>query len=248
MSLWRLELVRLIRTKRWIALVAVYLFFGLLGPVTARYMSDIIGQVGGGIQVIFPDPIPADGMTQFVGNASQIGLLIVVFVAAGALCFDAVPELGTFFRTRVASIAQVMLPRYVVATGAAVAAWTLGTLAAWYETVVLLGSLDISSLAIGWALGSAYLAFAVAVVAVVATRAKSVLSTAIITILIMLALPLVGIFPDVGRWLPSHLVGALDGMVREETFSEYLPSLAVTVTMTVVALWASVRWATRREI
>ena len=248
MTLWRLEVIRMFRTKRWIALVAVYLFFGLLGPVTAAYMSEILGQVGGGIEIVFPDPIPADGITQYVGNVSQIGLLVVVFVAAGALCFDAIPEMGTFFRTRVSSLSRIIAPRYTVAVGAAVGAWTLGTLAAWYETVVLLGSIPAGALAIGWALGSVCLAFAVALVAAAAARAKSVLSTALIAILILLALPLIGIVPDIGEWLPSHLVGALDGMVRGNSFSEYVPSLVVTVASTVAALWASVVWGTRREI
>ena len=34
---WRLECLRLIRTPRLLALMAVYAFFGLLGPVLARY-------------------------------------------------------------------------------------------------------------------------------------------------------------------------------------------------------------------
>ena len=50
MSLWRLEWLRLTRTKRWIALVGVYLFFGLLGPFTARYMAEIISFAGGELE------------------------------------------------------------------------------------------------------------------------------------------------------------------------------------------------------
>src|SRR5664279_3790107 len=36
---WRLEWLRLTRSRRWIALVAVYLVFGLIGPVMAKYMA-----------------------------------------------------------------------------------------------------------------------------------------------------------------------------------------------------------------
>ena len=248
MTLWRLELIRMFRTKRWIALVSVYLFFGFLGPVTAEYMSEILGQVGGGLEIVFPDPIPADGITQYVGNVSQIGLLVVVFVAAGALCFDAIPEMGTFFRTRVSSLGRIIAPRYTVSVAAAVGAWTLGTLAAWYETVVLLGPLPAGSLLIGWGLGALYLAFAVALVAAAAARAKSVLATALSTILVLLALPIIGVVPNVGEWLPSHLVGALDGMVRGNSFSNYVPALLVTIVATCLALWASIVWGSRREI
>ena len=81
MTLWRLEWLRLIRTKRWIALVGVFVFFGLLGPLTARYLGEIIDFAGGeleGATIEFPPPVPADGMTQFVSNAMQIGTLEAV--------------------------------------------------------------------------------------------------------------------------------------------------------------------------
>ncbi len=40
MNPWRLEWLRLTRTPRTIALAGVYLFFGLLGPVTAKYLQE----------------------------------------------------------------------------------------------------------------------------------------------------------------------------------------------------------------
>ena len=85
MSLWRLEWLRLVRTRRLVALLSVYAFFGLVGPLSARYLAEIIRAVGtNGVQVQFPTPTPADGIAQFVSNASQIGLLVVVLIAASA--------------------------------------------------------------------------------------------------------------------------------------------------------------------
>ncbi len=248
MTLWRLEWLRLIRSRRWLALVAVYLFFGLLGPFTARYMGEIVARFGGGIEVTLPDPTPADGITQFVANAAQIGLLVVIVVSAGALCLDATPEIGTFFRTRVASFSKILAPRFLVTSGAVLAAFAAGTLAAWYETVVLLGDVPAGRLLVGWLLGALYLVFAVAVVAAVAGRSRSVLATVFITVLILLGLPILGAAPAVGEWLPSRLVGALDGLVRGEVLSEYVPAVVSTVVATAVALRLSILWGSRREI
>ena len=74
MTLWRLEWLRLVRTRRLVALLSVYAFFGLAGPLTARYLAEILGAIGTeGVQIQFPEPTPADGIAQFVSNASQIG-------------------------------------------------------------------------------------------------------------------------------------------------------------------------------
>ncbi len=248
MSLWKLEWIRLFRTKRWIALLGVYVFFGLVGPLTARYISEILESFGGGVQVVVPEPVAADGIASYVSNAAQIGLLVSVGVAAAALAFDARPQMGIFLRTRVASVRDIIAPRYLVVTGAVAAAFTLGSVAALYESTVLMGSLPFGGWLLGTFLGCLYLAFAVAVVAAVAGRTQSVLVAVIVTVGILLLLPIIGIAPNVGEWLPSHLVGAIDSLVRGGGFSDYLGATAVTVALTIGSLSLAVRWAQQREL
>ena len=62
MNGWKLERLRMTRTPRAIALAGTYLFFGLLGPVTAKYMPDIVDRVQSGMQVILADPTPKEGI------------------------------------------------------------------------------------------------------------------------------------------------------------------------------------------
>jgi hypothetical protein len=81
MSAWRLERLRMTRTPRAIALGAVYLFFGLLGPVTARYLQDIVNHAQSGVQVIIAHPTAKDGIANYISQASQTGLVVVVVIA-----------------------------------------------------------------------------------------------------------------------------------------------------------------------
>lgn len=248
MNLWRLEWLRLWRTKRWIALVGIYVFFGLVGPLTARYLGEIVARLGGGVQVVFPDPVPADGMIQYVSNVSQLGLLVAVIVAAGALSFDAKPEMGVFLRTRVERILNITTPRYLVSAAAVAGSFVVGALAAWYETVVLIGGLPAGGTLAGIGYGVLYLAFVVAVVAAAGSRAKSVLGTVMSTIVVLLIMPVLGLVEAVGRWLPSHLVGALSSIPAGTSPSDYLRSAAVTLVLIPLTLWLAVRWAARREL
>lgn len=248
MSLWKLEWIRLFRTRRWIALLGVYLFFGLIGPLTARYIREILESFGGDVQVVVPDPVAADGIASYVSNAAQIGLLVSVGVAAAALAFDAKPQMGVFLRTRTASVREIITPRYAVVTIAVTAAFTIGSVAALYESTVLMGSLPLGGWLLGTMLGCLYLAFAVAVVAAVASRTQSVLVAVIVSIGVLLLLPIVGIAPSLGEWLPSYLVGAIDTLVRDGSAAEYWRATVVTLGMTLGALWLAVRWAARREL
>jgi ABC-2 type transport system permease protein len=247
-NLWKLEWLRLVRTKRIVGLLGVYVFFGFLGPLSVRYMEQILENFGGGMQIVVPEPMAADGIAAYVGNAAQIGLLVAVGIAASSLAFDAKPQMGIFLRTRVASVREIIAPRYVMATVAVVGAFVLGSIAALYESVVLMGSLSVVDWALGTVLGALYLAFAVAVVAAVAARASSVLVTVMVVLAVLLVLPIIGIAPAIGEWLPSYLVGAVDGMVRGAGLSEYLRATVVTIALTAGSLWLAAHWAAQREL
>ena len=248
MSLWKLEWIRLFRTKRWIALLGVYVFFGLMGPLTARYIREILESFGGDVQVVVPDPVAADGIASYISNAAQIGLLVSVGIAAAALAFDAKPQMGVFLRTRTSHVWQIIAPRYMVITAAVIGAFTLGSIAALYESTVLMGSLSFGGWLLGTMLGGLYLAFAMAVVAAVAGRTQSVLVAVVVSIGVLLLLPIFGIAPNFGEWLPSHLVGAIDSLVRGGSAADYWRSVLTTLGLTAGALWLAVRWAAQREL
>jgi ABC-2 type transport system permease protein len=248
-TLWRLEWLRLARTRRWIALLAVYLFFALTGPALARYAATLVERLGAGqVRVTIPPPVPADGITQYAKNVTQIGLVVVVVIAASALAFDARPEVGVFFRTRVRRVADLLWPRYAVSAAAAVAAFVIGSLAAWYETVILLGGLPAGAMLAGIGFGALYLAFAVAVVALCAAATRSVLGAVMAALAVLIAMPIVGLLHGVEPWMPSTLVGALDGVVRGSPASDYSRAAGVALVAGASALWGSTRLAGRREL
>jgi ABC-2 type transport system permease protein len=236
MSTWRLEWLRMIRTPRAIALGGIYLFFGLLGPVTAKYLQQIVNRVQSGVQVIVAQPTPKDGIANYISQASQTGLIVVIVITAGALTFDARRGLSTFLRTRVTSMWQLIAPRFIVNAAAAVTAYTLGTLAAWYETVLLLGSPPPGAMLAGLLCGSLYLIFAVSVTTAAASVARSTLGTVGITLGVLLALPLLGMVGLLHAWLPSTLVTAPVALLTGVAPGDYLPALAVALVSTPLLL------------
>ena len=249
MTLWRLEWLRLVRTRRLLALLAVYAFFGLTGPLTARYLAEILRAVGTeGVQVQLPEPTPADGIAQYVSNASQIGLLVVVLIAASALAFDARREMAVFLRTRVAGVHAIVLPAYGVTAAGTIAGFLLGSACAWYETTTLLGAPPAAAMLAGTAYGAVFLAFAVALVAFVAALVRGVMASAGITLVLLLLTGIVGSLVGAGTWLPTGLLGALGDLTAGTSAADYLPGLVVTLILTAASLAGAVALGNRREL
>jgi ABC-2 type transport system permease protein len=248
MTLWRLELLRVLRTRRWLLLVGVYVFFAILGPVTARYMDVLLQQVGGEMTVILPDPRPIDGMIQFVSNVAQLGLLAVVVVAAGSLAFDGHPERAAFLRTRMPRPGMLVLPPYAVVVATAVVALLLATAVALVLTGTLLGSLPLGTVAIGTLLGALYLAFAIAVVAAVAGFVRSQVATVFASLGALLVLPMLAMIESVRPWSPSELLTAVLGLLEGAGAGDYGRAVVITVLATAGLVWLAVERVDRREL
>lgn len=249
MSLVRLEILRMIRTHRWMALFGIYGFFGMLGPLTARYLNEIIEYVGTG-DLVFeaPEPEPIDGIVQFISNASQLGLLAVAVIAAAAISVDARPEVAAFLRTRVARPGSLVLPRVGVVSATAVLALVVGTAIAWALTASLIGGLPVGAMLSGTALGGLYLVFAVSVVAAVSGLMRSVPAVALGSLGVLVVLPIFGLVPAVEVWLPSHLFGAIAGLIDGAPVTDYLRSILVTFVVAPALVWFAMARYDAREL
>jgi ABC-2 type transport system permease protein len=249
MNLWRLEWLRLARTRRLVALVAVYIFFGLTGPITVRYLNNILGRVGTqGVKIELPPPVPADGVAQYINNAAQIGLVVVVLITASALSFDARREMAIFLRTRVDSVARIVIPALTVSAAAAVASFVLGTAAAWYETAVLIGALPVAKMLIGVVYAALFLVFVVCLVAAVAALTRGTLATAGVTLVVLVVMAVLSGLGSLGRWLPTGLASAINSLVKDGRPTDYLPAVGITVVASALLVWLAIVTGSRREL
>ncbi|HEY3871707.1 MAG TPA: hypothetical protein VGM10_25320 [Actinocrinis sp.] len=251
LSVWRVEWIRLLRTRRWLALAGVFVLFGFIGPLVAKYTNQLLSHAGGKgtpIKIIVPPPVPADGVTGYTGNALQIGLVVTLVITAFACAIDARPALSVFYRTRARRFADLVVPRFAVSAVGAVVGYLLGLAAAWYETAVLIGDPGALPVLESALAGSLYLVFAVAVAALTATLARSTVGTVGLALVVMLALPSVGAIPGVSRWLPSALAGAPDAFLRHTNPDHYQRALIITVLATGCALALAVLRGSRREV
>jgi ABC-2 type transport system permease protein len=216
MGPWRLELLRLWRTRRLVALAATFLILGLGIPILTYYLPELVKNGTNGVKIIAPRQTPADAIAGFASNAAQLGTLVVAIVTASSVAVDAHPVIAAFYRTRIRRPSRLLLPRYVTVTTAAIAAFALGTVAAWYETEALLGHVAATALAGGFALEALWFCFVTSIVALFTTTTRSVLAAVAASIAALLALSLLHNVDALSTWLPTRLSGSAADLVRHQ--------------------------------
>src|SRR5260370_29024869 len=170
----RLELIRIWRTRRWLALMATFVLLGLANPVAAYYLPQLAKMTARGPKVTVATSTAANSISMVVNSLAQLGTLVVVVVAAVTLAVDARPGLAAFYRTRLRHPVLLLLPRYVTTTGVTLVALALGMLAAWYETTALLGAVSFRSLLAALALQAVWFCFVTSVVAFFTSTVRGV--------------------------------------------------------------------------
>jgi ABC-2 type transport system permease protein len=107
--------------KLWI-LGAVFIFFGILSPATARFMPDILKLMGNssGVVVTLPPVSVTDSYAQFFKNMSGVGVIIVLLVFAGSVSGEKAKGSASLILTKNLSKTSYLLSKY---TGAALL-WT----------------------------------------------------------------------------------------------------------------------------
>ncbi len=247
MSPWRLEILRLWRTRRLIALAAAFGLIGLGIPLLDHSLPQILKHAStGGIKITIPPPTPAQTLADVGRNFSQLGTLVLVVVAAASLAIDARPPLATFYRSRAHDPSTLVLPRYLTVTGAGILALALGALAAWYETAILIGHPRVIALAAGFGLEAAWICFVAAIVAVWASITRGVLAIAGASLATLLSLALFANVPTISSWLPTALANSMGDLAKPHHPTAPWHSLTVAVPSTILLAAAAAQRLTHR--
>jgi ABC-2 type transport system permease protein len=89
------ELVEQVKNGKLIIFVFVFGFFGLLSPISAKFMPDIIASFTEtqNIQIIVPEPTWIDAVGQYIKNLTQMCVFIVILIYMGIISRE--KETGT---------------------------------------------------------------------------------------------------------------------------------------------------------
>lgn len=205
MNPWRLEVLRLWRTRRVVALLGAFLVLGFGEPVLTYYLPQLVKGGTDGVKVILPPATPFEAMKSFSQEVAQLGTLVIIIVAAASIAIDAKPALAIFYRTRVRRRAMLLLPRSTATAVTAMMALGLGAAAAWYETRLLIGYVSPAALAAGSGLEMLWIGFTVAVVTAWAAVVRSVLAVVGWSLATLIALALLDSISALASWLPTSL-------------------------------------------
>lgn len=245
----RKEILELVRTHRLLVMAVVLIAFGLLSPLLAKLMPELMRLVPGGedFLALIPPPTMNDAIAQYVKNSSLFGLLLAYLMTMGAVAQE--KERGTAVLMLVKPLprAVFLLAKFVALALAFLGCMALAGLAGYYYTMLLFGAPDLSAWLVLNVMLWIYFLVYVALTLLASTIAKSQAAAAglgIGAIVVLGALPSI---PGLGKYLPGQLVTWGTALFAEPSARSW-PALGVSLGLIAACLIAAWIILDRQEI
>ncbi|MCL4499611.1 MAG: ABC transporter permease [Chloroflexi bacterium] len=254
-AFFKKELRAIIRTYRIWLVPLIFIFFGILSPVSAKFTPALLKsamQSGGtaGMRITIPDPTEVDSYGQWLKNLSQLGTLAVILLSMGLVADEKARGTLAIIVTKPVSKMEVVLSKLAAQSGLIVASMSLGTGACLLYTYLLFnkataGPLFLSTLAFG-----IFILAVLAVTLLFSTVFKSPIAAGGMGLLSYFALLVLSGF---GHGLDKYTPGALLAYAAKmaagaEDFSPAYPAAAITLALSAAAVRLAVYILNRQEI
>ena len=224
------EYIESIRTYRLIILIAVLLFFGILSPLTAVFLPEILGSIdlGDGVTLTLPEPSAIDSWTQFFSNIGQMGMLAIIIIFSGLMGSELSEGTLVNLLTKGMKRHIIILSKFIYAS----LLWTIGyalCLAVCYAYTVFYWPGDvISNAAFAFTSLWAFGVFLIAIMIFGGTLFSNFYGSLLSCFGVIVILALLNIAPNVQKYNPISLAGdtltLLSGHAKP---ADYLPAMII---------------------
>lgn len=202
----RKELLEQWRTRRLAIVGIVFLVLGIISPITAKYLPDLIKALGTGeITIEVPPPTIADSMMQIVRQVSQFGLLIAFLLAMGMVAGEKERGTAPFVLTKPVSRGAFIAAKAVALGVVLLIAMAMAGLGGYVYTVMLFEPPDPVAFVGMCALLLLQLLVIASVVLLASTIAPSTIAAGGIALGIVIVAGIVSVVPAIGEYMPMAL-------------------------------------------
>lgn len=240
-----------VRSAKLIWLPAVFLLLGIIQPLTAKFMPDILASAGNlpeGTVIQIPVPTPGEVMAQTISQFGTMGLLAVCLAFMGTIAGEKRNGTADWILVKPVSPIAYVSSKWVMLCMIIAFSFGLGFGGAWYYTNLLIGIPNSGDVLFSALLYYVWLVFIGTVTIMSSALLGSPAAAAFVALGGAIVLQLVrGIFENKLSWLPSGLDAAAMSELTTGNSPSWLGAAIVTGICIPALLWVAAKGAGIRQ-
>lgn len=243
------ELFEFTKTYKLLLIVTVFLIFGFMNPVVAKFTPDLMESLmEDGIKISLLEPTIFDSWAQFFKNTTQIGLIVLVIIFSGLISNEL--SKGTLINmlTKGLSRKTVVLSKFTSSTLVWTLAYFLSALVTFLYSMLFWEDTQVENLLFSVSLVWMFGIFLISAVILGGVLYKSSYGAMLFCGLIVACLLFLNIFPSIKEYNPAQLVVANMDLLKENiAVSDLLKCIWVNIGASMIFLASSIVVFCKRE-
>ena len=251
--LFRKELREQWRTRRLPVVAILFIVVGIVSPLTARYLNEILElALAGQLPLALPDPTLATAVEQLQKNLGQLGALAAIALAVGSVAGELDKGTAALVLAQPATRSAFLVAKLLAIALVLGACTLLGATVAWiYSSILFEPGPVVGWLAFALLSWLALLGWA-AITFLASTVTGSTTAAAGLGFVALVAVSLFAVIPAVDRWLPTGLAlpaaQAAVGDMSSVDGGRVASAVAGTVLLVAACAGAAIAAFRRREL
>lgn len=248
--LYRKEWTELCRTKRLYALLGVYILFGMVSPILARYMKEIVSaSMGSAAPILITTPVWSDSWKHFYSNLSQMGGISVLLIFMSSICGEKQAKTAELLFTKNLSPTELLTTKYLSAVVSVILAFFPAVLLCWGYTYYLFGySGEWKNIMEGAFFYVIFMVVLLSIVVLASTLATTVAFAAMFAFGGYLVLILSTYLPVVGSLMPGSLLTMTMSAIINGCPNVILPQIVIALVVSILCICTSIYILKHQEI
>ncbi|TVP86093.1 MAG: hypothetical protein EA375_02185 [Acholeplasmataceae bacterium] len=245
----RKEIQEMVKTPKLIIIASVFVFFAIIGPLTAKYMNELIAMFASDIEISFPDPTYVQSWEQFYSNITSISMIVFLILMTGTVVAE--KNKGSIYLmltknvTRTSFLVSKMIAGILLFT----TVFIMSVLISWYYTWMLFDQVTYEGLALS--LLSIFMLgiFFTMVAVLLSVLLKSTTHAALLAFAAYAILNILTILSDINPYNPAGATTlALNQLKGVDAIQPLLINVLISLVITIILAIASIRIFNKQEL
>lgn len=238
------------RNYKIIILFLVLIVFGMMSPLLAKLMPDIMSQMDmGGVKIAIPKPTFLDAYTQFFKNMTQMCTIIVILIFSGNITHELQKGTAILMFSKGLSRTSFVISKFI----SVVIIWTMGYLCSaaicYGYTAYLFPTQAPKNLLLSLFCFWLFVVFVLSVITMMGVTASGSYAPLLLTAGVMIVMIIINTFQKTTRFSPIALATyQMELISGVKTTGDTLLPICITLGLTVGCICAAIAIFRKRQL
>lgn len=219
------------RTYKRLIMLCTFILFGMMSPVTAKLMPEILKRfMPKGMEITLTTPGVIDAWSQFYSNISQMGMFLMVILFSGILANEYAKGTLIIMITKGLSRDMIILSKFSAMVSLWTISYVIGGLTSWGYSTYLFPGENLKHLTFSLFSLWIYGIFLLAILLFMGTIAKNSYGALLLTGVVVVVMMVLNILPTIKKYNPIFLSNNMVTLLQKTVeVKDFVLPMSITI-------------------